>query len=162
MTEPKIYVGIDPGQDGAIVIIHNDGQSVDAYPFTNFKDMFEVLKKLQNHPTFICIEKLWAMPIRGSMANFSLGGNYTAWKALLEILGLSYVEAAPATWQPKILNTSKKKSAETKPLAIEYVNKRYPELGFTGKRAKDIKEYSGRADAICIALYGKTVDLGIN
>lgn len=153
-----IYVGIDPGQKGAIAIIGESSTVCSWTKYMGWPTMFSKLKFIaESEEKLVCIEKLWGMPIRGCQGNWSLGGNYETWKALLGILKIPFIEAAPATWQPKILNTSKKKSAETKPLSIAYVNKRYPELDLPSRTKKDIDESSGVSDAICLALYGRMV-----
>ncbi len=149
-----IYIGIDPGKTGAIAAIEQDNLRF-AFTFSNWKDMNRETTGLPD--CFICIEKLWGMPLRGCQGNFALGENYGAWKALLEMKQLPFIEAAPATWQPKILNTSKKKSKETKILSLQYVNKRYPALNLPMKTAKDISQNCGVSDAICLALYARAV-----
>lgn len=157
------FVGIDPGQTGAIAYF--DTKSEKVFRFDKFEDVVygALLDHLRaNKDSFrVVLERQWGRPVSGAAQSFCIGCNYCEWKLLLDLAQVSYVEVPPMTWQKKILNTSKKKSAETKPLAIKYVKKRFPELDIPAPKKKaDIDRYSGICDAICIALYGKFIYSG--
>jgi len=156
-----IYIGIDPGASGAIAFVCPKGNVMSWLSYPDIK-MANLLSDLQKASYQCVIEKLWGMPLRGSMGNWSLGSNYGRWQLLLELAGVSLIEAAPQTWQKAILHTTAKKSAETKIVSLAYVNKRFPELNLPAKRTKDINLFSGVSDAICMALYCRQLHLGIS
>lgn len=159
-SSQMIYVGIDPGEKGAIAYLNEDG-SIKGYKYFRELEVKELLKffTYNSDDLRVVLEKLWGMPIRGCMGNWSLGGNFKCWQLMLELAGVSSIEVPPQTWQKHVLNTSKKKSADTKPLSLAYVNKRYPELNLPCKRKTDIDQYSGVSDAICMALYSRYLHL---
>lgn len=152
------FIGIDPGNKGGIAVIGEGGLFVRCAYFENMPNWKAVdgfLKTLKTESLFCCIEKVWGVPVWGSKMSFIFGGNFANWKLLLELNDIPYIEAAPITWQPKILNITRKKSVETKKISVNYINKRYPELQLPAKTLKQIDKSSGISDAMCLALFGR-------
>lgn len=141
----KVYIGIDPGAKGAVAVISQDGELIDARSFTaSWLEEYEFLEDIMGQYDVLCgLEKVSSVPGNGVKALFSFGKNVGGWTALLEVLNVPVVEVSPAAWQPKILGAFLK--GQSKKVALAYVNKRYPLLQLNSK--------DGIADAICIALY---------
>lgn len=155
-----MFGGIDPGAKGGIAILDTDGDVCTYKYFVDFENWKAVnffLKgiKAAQEPLFFCLELVWGVPVWGSKMSFNFGGNFYNWKLLLELNDIPCIEKAPATWQPKILNISRKKSAETKKISVNYINKRFPQLNLPSKTLKDIDKSSGISDAVCLALFGR-------
>jgi len=157
------YIGIDPGEKGAIAFLNESGAVIN---YCLFKDISMKALLTDWSTTRVgqftaVIEKLWGMPIRGCQANWSLGGNYKNWQFLLDLADVSYVEIPPTTWQKFILHTSKKTSKETKKLSLAYVNKRYPDIDLPQRTIADRDSSSGVSDALCMALYCRHLHLNV-
>lgn len=152
-----IFIGIDPGEgSGAVAAVSEKAEVLEFEHFDTWKKSLSFLRRWGLADTlFICHEKLWGMPIRGSQGNWSLGGNYEGWKAIMEVNDYAYIEVAPNTWQPKIIGRFK--AGESKEASIAYVSKRFPQLNLPVRRVVDRKRSAGPADAICIALYGRMI-----
>lgn len=151
------YIGIDPGDKGAIAVLSDSG--------TPFYEMF------RNHARYkvlidravvhlVCLEKLWGFPSNSSATAFNMGEHFGRNKLIIEQAGVSSIEVAAKTWQLKILNyrSAGKDRLNSKKASVAYVNKRFPALNLTYKSNKHLEEISGIADAICLALYAKFID----
>ena len=153
-----IIFGIDPGQTGAIAVLHDGeikqvidmpttarlhgkGQQVDAYTLTS-----ELLAASSGHnQRRAIIEAVSAMPGQGVSSTFRFG---EALGVVLGVLGALQIQvswASPVRWKKAAGLYGKDKDA-ARTLALQL----HPEAGDMLTRKKDI----GRADAICIAHFG--------
>lgn len=147
------YLGIDPGESGAVAIIDSDGNPVYTSTFTSFKE-FKIFLHL-NHYTaenlFSVIEKVHGFPGMNVKAMTTFMINFGGWLATYDILAFPYQLFAPKTWQNKILGSFPK--GKSKPTALAFAKRRWPALNLT-------KDDHGVIDALCIALYGRHIHLG--
>lgn len=160
----RLTIGIDPGLEGAIAVLADgeagviidmpllrvgESNEVDARQFAMF---IRAARDLHPGATVSAtIERVRAMPPKdgvrkaGAQSSFNFGDHYGKAKAVLELLGIPYTRAEPASWKRQFGLTGKGKDA-ARLLAIQ----RFPSAATELKRKKD----NGRADALLIALYG--------
>lgn len=159
----RLTFGIDPGISGAIAVLADgeagpiidmpllgEDREVDARQVALFIRAARAL-----HPdasVSAVIERVRAMPPKdgarraGAQSSFNFGDHYGKAKAVLELLGIPYTRAEPASWKRQFGLTGQPKDA-SRVLAIQ----RFPTVAAELKRKKD----NGRADALLIALYGE-------
>ena len=155
-----IIFGIDPGQTGAIAVLHNGhieqvfdmptmarlhgkGQQVDAYTLTS-----KLLSAASGHnQRRAVIEAVSAMPGQGVSSMFRFGESLGIVLGVLGALQIPVRWISPAKWKRAAGLTGKDKDA-ARTLALQL----HPEVGDMLGRKKD----TGRADAICIAHFGQT------
>lgn len=155
-----IIFGIDPGQTGAIAVLHNGhieqvfdmptmarlhgkGQQVDAYTLTS-----KLLAAASGHnQRRAVIEAVSAMPGQGVSSMFRFGESLGIVLGVLGALQIPVRWISPAKWKRAAGLTGKDKDA-ARTLALQL----HPEVvGDMLARKKD----TGRADAICIAHFGQ-------
>ena len=153
-----IIFGIDPGQTGAIAVLHDGevkqvidmpttarlhgkGQQVDAYTLTS-----ELLAAASGHNQRLAIiEAVSAMTGQGVSSTFRFGEALGVVLGVLGALQIPVSWASPVRWKKAAGLYGKDKDA-ARTLALQL----HPEAGDMLTRKKDI----GRADAICIAHFG--------
>ena len=153
-----IIFGIDPGQTGAIAVLHDGevkqvidmpttarlhgkGQQVDAYTLTS-----ELLAAASGHnQRRAIIEAVSAMPGQGVSSTFRFGEALGVVLGVLGALQIPVSWASPVRWKKAAGLYGKDKDA-ARTLALQL----HPEAGDMLTSKKDI----GRADAICIAHFG--------
>ncbi len=94
-----IYLGIDPGANGAIASATDMGIVV--HPFSKLTEQ-EIWDLFRGHGTNACmamIERVGAMPRQGVSSTFKFGRHYGFLRACLVAANIPHSEVAPATWQ---------------------------------------------------------------
>jgi crossover junction endodeoxyribonuclease RuvC len=167
-----IFVGIDPGKDGAVVAIGEDRQVIGSWlaadSFTikvtkggkrNYleKNMANIIADLlAMGPILTVLEKQQARPGQGSTSMFQTGMGYGLWRGILGALAAPADIVHPKTWQKRVLRDA---PGDSKGRAIMVCSQRLPELNLTpGKRRKP---HDGLADAGCMALYAYSEQTGL-
>ena len=156
-----IYIGIDPGLDGALAAIVPDGLEVydtPTYQGRNIRGkvigkrrystraMSKILAALQERgPVFATIEAVHAMPGQGVTSMFSMGYGLGLWHALLVAHEIPWDAVSPQRWKKEFgLDSDKDKSRSL-------AQSLFPGEFFN--RKKD----HGRAEAALIAAYCRRV-----
>ena len=150
-------IGIDPGLNGAIVILENNKVlSVFDMPVMsegkknkrqlNSAQLVRIIKEntLANDDINVVVEQVNAMPGQGVTSMFNFGQTFGAIKGVCAALELPIFFVRPAKWKKhfELINASKD-SSRTK--AIEM----YPKLSNQLAKKKDVN----KSDAILIARY---------
>ena len=105
-----LYIGIDPGESGAVAIIDErtllPDEKVLAYPFGKLtpKDICETIRQIATGPgagqeAFCAFERVNAMPKQGVASSFKFGVSYGRLDGLLLALNIPYELVAPSKWQ---------------------------------------------------------------
>ena len=152
-------VGIDPGLQGALAMISPDSQveiwqmPVIKYNKTNSIDVKALVtiakKHLELGVTTVVIEQVASRPGQSVSAMFKFGMGYGILQGIYQCLWIPIILARPQDWKGLILKgTDKSKQA-----AIEYVQRRYPQVSLTPGRLT--QPHDGIAESICIAEYGQ-------
>jgi len=156
-----VIIGIDPGQTGAVAIIHDDGD------ITLHDTPTELVKKGKGSKTeylpaemagilnscrygHCFIEKVGAMPGQGVTSMFNFGKGFGLWLGILAAYQIPYTLVTPQAWKKVLMAGAGDKDA-----ARGRAQQLYPQVSSQLSRKKDI----GRADALLIAEYGRRIGL---
>lgn len=170
-----VYVGIDNGNEGAIVALDAGRVAVlaELTPLidvgntkggkkatklildeTRAWDILSSLAQAHGPELFVVLEKAQSMPDQGIASAFQYGTGYGCWRMALTALarthGIGWELAHPATWQKSMLRDIE--GGDTKARAILKCQRSIPSLELIPGRRK--KPHEGLADAGCMALYG--------
>ena len=163
-----IYVGVDPGLEGAIAVIDSDTMEIEIQPMPIIKgkgrsqyDLVEIKNVLcllpgyaDTYPPriFVTLEKLQPLPpkLGGGIANYRRG-EASGWSWLLTGTSISYQLVAPRVWQKVMLAGTP--GADTKQKSIIAAQRLFP--GQSLKRTERCKKADdGMSDALLICAYG--------
>ena len=134
----NIYVGIDPGLDGAVAIVNGEKNEIHDCPTLKpvkkkgvRKFDIEGMSRIVRHiigldgPIRVCLEKAQAMPGQGVTSMFKTGYGMGLWEGMLGVsLGLDYELVSPRKWQKEIV----------KPILDSQQIKFLPKIGTNGKK----------------------------
>lgn len=158
----RITLGIDPGMSGAIAaLLDGEPGPVLDMPTMQVGNKHEVDARSiavfvrglkQAHPAAVLsgtVERVRAMPPRdgqrpGAQSSMNFGESYAKAKAVLEVMGIPFSLAEPASWKRYFGLQGKPKDA-SRQLAIA----RFPSAAHLLQRKKD----DGRAEALLLALW---------
>jgi len=142
-----LYIGIDPGLDGAVGFV---GRDVVVFRTPTIKvgkrrqyppqQMFQMLQG--GVGAFAILESVHSMPRQGVVSSFSFGRGFGLWEGILVALGIPYLLVAPQTWKATMLRDMPKDKNAAKLQA----SRLWPELGHLS---------DGEAEALLMAEYGR-------
>lgn len=150
MKKEKIYIGIDPGKNGALAIIRESkGVSLVDFDLKAYINLLSYFKSsIKSYGMFIGIERVHAMPREGVKSSFSFGERVGELKGIISTLDFDnnteWIQ--PQTWQ-KHINTD---SNRGKKAIADSLLSLYPSADLYGPRG-GLKD--GRSDALGIANY---------
>ena len=97
-----IFLGLDPGQSGALAVLWPDGRAA-AYPWpATERDVYDLLHEHAGVGQLgICaaIEDVHSFPGQGVSSTFKFGRHYGMLRAFLISLGIVFEAAQPHVWQ---------------------------------------------------------------
>lgn len=165
MPNPCIFVGVDPGLDGAIAFVDQDGKFVEVHdaPTITVKsgrknrrhyiesamvtlltkyDPYSRDKNFQGQKICVVgIENVHAMPGQGVTSMFSMGNGFGTWVGILAALRFPYEKIEPRAWKKELgLGVGADKNA-----SVVLASRLFPRAPLA--RKKD----HGRAEALLIA-----------
>jgi crossover junction endodeoxyribonuclease RuvC len=137
----RYYIGIDPGANGAVVILREDGNYLLQLESAKASehDIAQCIRICTGDNVVAIIEKVHAMPKQGVSSTFKFGRSYGVMIGILTALGIPYREVTPQTWQKAMSCLSKGDKNVTKAAA----QKLFP----------SVKVTHANADALLIAEY---------
>lgn len=142
-----IYIGIDPGKDGAMAMIFPD--NVIAFPFDmdgyrNALDGIQGFSKICR----CCLERVGAMPGQGVTSMFKFGENFGFIQGLLTAYSIPYELVTPQKWKKEFQVTGVKNSS------IAVCRRMFP--GVSLRRTDRCKtDHDGMAEALLMAEYAR-------
>ncbi|KKL60170.1 hypothetical protein LCGC14_2208000 [marine sediment metagenome] len=162
-----IYIGIDPGLDGAMAVLRSDQRSrvvfIDNLFDTPSTSVVKGRKKrrvydtsamarlfrtyLLNHrreEIIVALEAVHAMPGQGVTSMFSMGRGFGQWEGIIAAFQLPLEYVTPRVWKNKMVGVGTDKNA-SRLKAIDL----FPGVADQLARKKD----HGRAEALLIAEY---------
>lgn len=163
----KVWGGIDPGNDGALALIFEDGRTYmfDA-PTAAVKNgkrtqtallpaemsRLVILHTGLENDIRIYVEKVQAMPEQGRTSIFNFGMGYGYWLGILSAFQIPYELIHPRTWKAKMMADMGKEKAASVVKAMQL----FPQLTDQLRRPKHGKPgewvyLDGRADALLLA-----------
>lgn len=139
-----IYIGIDPGKDGAMAVL-NDGEAAvipfDEQAYTN------ALCEISGQSVKCCLERVGAMPGQGVTSMFKFGENFGFIRGLLQANGIPYELVTPQKWKKEFGATDKNKS-------VCVCQRLFPDVSLLRtERCK--KPHDGMAEALLMAEYAR-------
>lgn len=156
LEDNAIFVGIDPGKNGALAAIRDSERPMlvpfedDGESYINvFRRLFSIRRDTLA-PVYVMVEKVWAMPHEGVSSAFSFGMNFGLICGIAKSIGFEVESATPQQWQKHfgISGDKQEHIAKAKEMFPSANLKRTP-------RCK--KDHDGFADAILIAEYLRSV-----
>lgn len=166
-----IYLGIDPGQKGALAIIHDMGIAPGVYPQIMLKDaptaeigkgtkrdyliatMAGFLHKYSGQG-FCILEAVHSMPGQGVSSSFSFGRGLGIWEGILSAYGIPYAKVAPQTWKKAMMGDMPRDNKDSSRIVATRL---FPQIADQLSRKKD----DGRAESLLMAEYGRRLKKGI-
>jgi len=160
----KLYYGVDPGHDGAIAIVDQNGKVVDLRPMPLItgkdRDEFDLPAicdaLIGLHPDktrFVTVERSQPLPkgMGGGIANFARGvARGFAW--MLTALRIPYQLVSPQTWQREMHTGTM--GEDTKQKSIVAAQRLFPGVSLI-RTARSKKAHDGFADALLLAEFGR-------
>ena len=163
----KIYIGIDPGKEGAIAIIDNGIVAIIDTPTTEIitkqktkkgnckkknlyveSAMADILRAYQKYNIHVAIEKVHSMPKQGVSSMFSMGEGFGLWIGIIVAFQLPYTKVTPQAWKKEMLDGLGKE----KSVSCYRAQQLFPNNEFYTPRKRAL---DGRGDAVLIAEYAK-------
>lgn len=147
-----MYLGIDPGQNGAIVLIDGDEKMIGYFEHTSGQFLYKIIKDVK--PRAVFIEKAQTMPKQGIVSAFNYGAGFGELIAAVNICEVRYYLISPRRWTSKMLIGTNSFDA-TKYRSSQAFKRLFPEWS----EHKALLNRAGRlhegvVDAALIGLYG--------
>lgn len=156
------FIGVDPGQGGAIAILSADGswKFLADWPGdeTSVAHCLKVkiMAALLEADFIAAIEDVHSMPKQGVASTFKFGINFGIWRGVFAFAAIPFCLVKPPVWQKgnlriddgsKIRETKKgpKRVIDTKIASLVGARRRWPDAEL------HLKKHHGRADALWIA-----------
>lgn len=145
-----IYIGIDPGKDGAMAIIETIEKEIQlvyvvVFSENQYKKELESISDIQ---CVCCLERVGAMPGQGVTSMFKFGENYGFIQGLLKAYGISYEVVTPQKWKKEFQITGDKNSS------VAVCKRLFPDVNLR-KTERCKKDHDGMAEALLMAEYAR-------
>ena len=155
-------LGIDPGKDGAAVLLHHDGlvHGLLVAEVVGTKRWEAVHTELTRwlreiHGTWhidrAVLELHAGRPGEGAASARTIGIGWGLWLGALSALRVPVILPTPQRWQKALLADL---AGDPKDRSIAYCSQHLPNLDLTPGRRR--KPHDGLADAGCLAMYGRS------
>lgn len=153
-----VYVGIDPGLDGAIAVI-KEGQVIAIHDMPTRKlnaskrevDVTALDTLLWSFDSAaICVEDVNTHPSWSAGSSFTFGKAYGIVLSVVELRLCPYVRVKPSVWKKATLSGTD----QSKEAAITRVQNLFPGVDLGAKPSHD------RAEAVLLAVYARSLGLG--
>lgn len=143
-----IYIGVDPGKNGAFAIIGNSATIVMPWDEVQFSEYMLSISTAYPKTTIACVEKVSAMPGQGVTSMFNFGKNAGYIEGVLITCGIPYQLIPPQRWKKEFgLNSDKQKS-------IEVCKKLFPTADLH-RTPRCTTEHDGMAESLLMAEYAR-------
>lgn len=155
------YLGVDPGKDGGMVTLSEDGKvleklktplikSAKAKDEYDIQEIARIFSEAPN-PKVVILEKGQVMPMSGASAQFYRGFSFGMFQGLLVGMKISYHVVSPRTWQKVMF--ADVSGDDTKAASVLVAKRLWPEVDWRkSERARNADD--GLTDAALIAMWG--------
>lgn len=154
-----LYIGIDPGLNGALGWIAGEeagiidaataevrvGRAIrrDYLPAAMAGELAELCARWRGHEPRAALERVHSMPGQGVTSMFSFGRGVGLWEGILAALQIPYQTVEPARWKKGVGLPVRSEKGESR----VYAAMQFPQLASQLVRVKD----DGRAEALLMA-----------
>lgn len=142
-----IYIGIDPGKDGAMAIIKPEGNLLFPFNETAYKNALFSIAHI-GEESRCCLERVSSMPGQGVTSMFKFGENYGFIQGILTAYGVPYEVVTPQKWKKEFQITGDKNSS------IAVCKRLFPDVNLK-KTERCKKDHDGMAEALLMAEYAR-------
>lgn len=142
-----VYIGIDPGKDGAMAIMFYLAHKSVVIPFDKEK-YAEALCKVHEKECVCCLERVGAMPGQGVTSMFKFGENFGFIQGLLTACGIPYELVTPQKWKKEFQITGDKNSS------IAVCKRLFPDVSLR-RTDRCKKDHDGMAEALLMAEWAR-------
>lgn len=148
----SIFIGIDPGQSGAMAVI--DGEYASAVTFSE-SAYLNTLRGLDARRAIGCsmfaiVEHVGPMPKQGVTSTFKFGQNFGWIQGMLYAMNIPFELVRPQKWKKMFSCTSDKNTS------ISVAQRLFPNVPlFATPRCR--KPHDGMAEALLMAEYGRRI-----
>lgn len=141
-----IYIGIDPGKDGAIAFLYEEETPV---IMTFDCELYTKALSIGTESTCrCCLERVSAMPGQGVTSMFKFGENFGFIQGLLTAYSIPYELVTPQKWKKEFQITGDKNSS------IAVCKRLFPNVSLR-RTDRCKKDHDGMAEALLMACYAK-------
>lgn len=152
----QVYLGIDPGKDGALtILIEEDDMKCDGVVIVPYDaDLYITnLMRYKDEIVHCILESVHAMPGQGSTSMFNFGQNFGFIQGVLKTLGIPYELVPPQKWKKEFSVTADKNTS------INVAKRLFP--GVSLKRTdRCTTDHDGMAESLLMAEYGRRKYVG--
>lgn len=161
----RIYIGIDPGQNGGLCLVTENGvRELHQMPDSE-RDVwqwFANAKILYNGEFLACIEKVHSMPEQGVASSFKFGQGYGFLLGCLHGAGIPFETVTPQAWQKGLAippHKKDEKQPQFKNRLREHAQRLFPQLEIWSEPRSKGKQLA-ISDALLISHYCKLKNQG--
>lgn len=141
-----IYIGVDPGKDGAMAVITPTGEYIVPFGLDGYR--LELNRLGAGGCARCCLERVGAMPGQGVTSMFKFGENFGFIQGLLTAYSIPYELVTPQKWKKEFQITGDKNSS------IAVCKRLFP--GVSLRRTDRCKtDHDGMAEALLMAEYAR-------
>jgi len=141
-----IYIGIDPGKDGAMAFLYEEEPPV---IMTFDREIYgKSLSIGRDRICKCCLERVGAMPGQGVTSMFKFGENFGFIQGLLTAYSIPYELVTPQKWKKEFQVTGNKNSS------IAVCKRLFPDASLR-RTDKCKKDHDGMAEALLMAEYAR-------
>lgn len=142
-----IFIGIDPGQNGGVALISEDGEEVFAWDDDLFINTMRELYTAEEKAV-AAVEKVGSMTGQGVKSTFKFGKSAGFIEGVLSALDIPYQLVPPQTWKREFSLGSDKNQS------INVCKRLFPKVNLL-RTDKCRKEHDGMAEALLMAEYAR-------
>jgi len=163
-----IYIGIDPGQTGAIAFIDLE---IDRVAIFDYEDPLALVNLIEDvytlsTPAVMYLEKQHSRPQQGVKTTFLIGENFGEWQGIHKVLGIltgvslhiitaqAWKKAMFAGAKREYMTRKGEQVIDQKKMSINLVRNLYPNAA--SKYVTRVRDHN-RAEALLIAEYGRRI-----
>lgn len=158
----KVYIGIDPGADGYMAVITEDGYHFVGIDDSGYKEVAAVLADcIRGGQCVAVIEDVHAVFGSSAKGTFNFGYSKGVLVGLLIALQIPYVLVPPKEWQVGVwVNADKewenkeRKKVNTKATSLNAARRLFPTVDLR-RTEKCKKPHDGKVDALLMAEYAR-------
>lgn len=150
----KHYLGVDPGKNGGLCVLHSDGIPItwERMPDGKARIADWVIREHRKYPRITLVTELaQVFPKQGLVSAFRYGMHFGTFEDAAIYLGIPYVEVRPHVWKKAMGLTSRKRDS------IAACRRLFPAVDLVPLGCRT--EHDGIAEALLIAEWARRKNL---